>query len=161
MPSVIWTTILVNPIFNLLALMYYLTQSLGISIILLTVAIRTILIPFVIPSMKTMKKQRDLQPEIDALKKKYKYDKKKQAEMQMELFKRHGLNPLAHRMLLDFAVALLVAPRPGPAWQFRPPDSREGEARTLARLRRLLLDGRRPRGRRRAHRIPSGFCLSS
>ena len=109
MLSVIWTTILVNPIFNLLALMYYLTQSLGISIILLTVAIRTILIPFVLPSMKTMKKQRDLQPEIDALKKKYKYDKKKQAEMQMELFKRNGLNPASGCLTQIVMVVVLIA----------------------------------------------------
>lgn len=38
-------------------------------------------------------KQRDLQPELNKLKEKYKYDKKKLAEMQMELFKKHGINP--------------------------------------------------------------------
>ena len=109
MLSVIWTTILVNPIFNLLALMYFLTKNLGVSIILLTVVIRTILIPFVLPSMKIMKKQRDLQPEIDALKKKYKYDKKKQAEMQMELFKKHGLNPASGCLTQIVMIIVLIA----------------------------------------------------
>lgn len=109
MLSVIWTTILVNPIFNLLALMYFLTKNLGVSIILLTIAIRTLLIPFVLPSMKTMKKQRDIQPEIDALKKKYKYDKKKQAEMQMELFKKHGLNPASGCLTQIVMIVVLIA----------------------------------------------------
>jgi YidC/Oxa1 family membrane protein insertase len=43
--------------------------------------------------MKTMKKQRELQPELEKIKEKYKYDKQKQAEEQMKFFKQHGLNP--------------------------------------------------------------------
>ena len=89
MISEIWNTILVNPIMNVLVGFYQLTGNLGISIILLTIFIRTILIPVILPSMKTMKKQRDLQPEMDKIKEKYKNDKKKQAEMQMALFKQH------------------------------------------------------------------------
>ena len=90
--SQIWHTLLVTPIFNLLMVLYKYSGSLGFSIIILTIIIRAILIPLVLPSLKNMKKQRDLQPELDKIKQKYKYDKKKQAEMQMELFKKHGLN---------------------------------------------------------------------
>jgi YidC/Oxa1 family membrane protein insertase len=89
----LWTNILVNPIFNVTMLMYKLSGSLGISIILLTLFIRALLIPVMIPSLKAIKKQRDIQPELKKLKEKYKYDKKKQAEMQMVLFKKHGINP--------------------------------------------------------------------
>lgn len=93
--SVLWNTLLVNPLLNILVGFFQLTGNLGISIILLTVLIRTVLIPLVLPSMKNMQKQRDLQPQIEKIKKKYKYDKKKQAEMQMALLKEHGLNPAA------------------------------------------------------------------
>lgn len=93
MLGTIWNTVLVNPIFNILMVFYRLTGSLGVSIILLTIIIKVILIPIVLPSMKTMKKQQDLQPELNKLKEKFKYDKKKLAQMQMELFKQHGINP--------------------------------------------------------------------
>jgi YidC/Oxa1 family membrane protein insertase len=109
MLAVIWNTILVNPIMNVLVGFYQLTGNLGISIVLLTVLIRALLIPVILPSMKTMKKQRDLQPEIDKLKKKYKHDKKKQAEMQMELFKKHGLNPASGCLTQISMLVVLIA----------------------------------------------------
>lgn len=62
-----------------------------------------------IPSMKTMKKQRDLQPEIDKLKEKYKHDKKKQAEAQMELFKQHGINPASGCLTQIATIFVLIA----------------------------------------------------
>lgn len=89
----IWNALLVNPLLNLLIAIYQYTGSLGIGIILLTLIVRTILIPVVVPSMRNMKKQKDLQPELEKIRKKYKNDKKKQAEAQMDLFKEHGLNP--------------------------------------------------------------------
>lgn len=91
----LWNTLLVNPLFNILVVFYQLTGNLALSIILLTVIMRAVLLPLVIPSLKTMQKQRDLQPQLEKIKKKYKYDKKKQAEKQMELLKEHGLNPAA------------------------------------------------------------------
>lgn len=93
MLSSIWNTLLVNPLLNILIVFYQLTGSLGVGIILLTVLVRLILVPVVIPSMRNMQKQKELQPELDKIRKKYKDDKKKQAEAQMALFKEHGLNP--------------------------------------------------------------------
>lgn len=108
--SLIWNTILVNPIFNVLVLFYTLTGgSMGLSIILLTLAIRLILVPVVLPSMKTMQKQRDLQPEIDKIRKKFKYDKQKQAEEQMKLFKEHGLNPASGCLNQILMIIVLIA----------------------------------------------------
>lgn len=89
----IWNTTLINPILNSLVLFYKYTGNLGVAIILLTLLIRLILYPVMLPSLKTMKKQRDLQPELDKLKKKYSYDKRKLAEEQMKLFKEHGISP--------------------------------------------------------------------
>lgn len=86
-------TLLVHPILNILALFYKLTFSLGWSIILLTIFIKLVLIPFVIPTYRNMKKQKAIKPELDKLKDKYKNDKKKFAEEQMKLFKEHGINP--------------------------------------------------------------------
>jgi len=89
----LWNTILIDPMMNFLVLAYRYTSNLGLSIILLSIIVRVIIIPFFIPTLKTAKKQRDLKPEIDKIKEKYKYDKKRQSEMQMELFKKNGINP--------------------------------------------------------------------
>lgn len=78
---------------NLLAVFYTFTSNLGGLIILLTLLIKIVMVPFMIPSYKNMKKQKELKPELDKLKLKYKDDKKKLAEAQMELFKQHGINP--------------------------------------------------------------------
>src|SRR3989344_744681 len=107
--SLVWHTVLVTPIFNLLMILYKYSGNLGISIIILTIIIRALLIPLVLPSLKNMKKQRDLQPELDKIKQKYKYDKKKQAELQMELFKKHGLNPASGCLSQIWMIVILIA----------------------------------------------------
>lgn len=109
MIGTIWNTILVTPLLNLLAVFYHVTGNLGIAIIILTIVIKAVLTPLVMPSMKTMKKQRDLQPELDKIKEKYKYDKKKMAEMQMELFKQHGLNPASGCLTQIATIVVLIA----------------------------------------------------
>ncbi len=101
--------ILVNPIFNLLALVFKATGSLGWSIIGLTIIVKALSTPIIMPSIKSIKKQRDLQPQIDALKKKYKYDKKKQAEKQMELMKEHGVNPASGCYTMIITILIFTA----------------------------------------------------
>lgn len=105
----LWHLILVSPILNLLTVMYRLTGSLGWSIILLTILIRTVLIPVVLPSMKGMKKQQELQPELNKLKEKYKYDKQKLAQEQMALFKKHNINPASGCLSQIAMIAVLIA----------------------------------------------------
>jgi YidC/Oxa1 family membrane protein insertase len=82
-----------QPMLNLMVVFYQLTSNLGILIILLTIFIKLVMVPFMIPTYKNMKKQKEIKPELDKLKEKYKNDKKKLAEAQMELFKQHGINP--------------------------------------------------------------------
>lgn len=82
-----------QPMLNLIAVFYQITSNLGLLIIILTLFIKTAVIPFMIPTYKNMKKQKELKPELDKLKEKHKDDKKKLAEAQMELFKQHGINP--------------------------------------------------------------------
>ncbi len=109
MLNILWESILVAPILNLLVGLFRFTGNLGVAIILLTLIVRTLLIPAVMPSIKSMKKQRELQPLLDKIKKKYKHDKKLQAEKQMELFKQHGLNPAAGCLPQILMVIVLIA----------------------------------------------------
>jgi len=91
--SELWNTALIAPLMNAMVLLYRYVGNLGLAIIILSFFVRLIMVPFFIPNLKTAKKQRDLKPELDAVREKYKHDKKKQAEMQMELFRKHGINP--------------------------------------------------------------------
>lgn len=89
----LWNTLLMQPVLNLLLLFYFLIPNLGVAILLLTLAVRLVTLPTTIKSLKISKKQRDIMPQLEKIKQKYKHDKKKQAEMQMALFKEHGINP--------------------------------------------------------------------
>ena len=89
-----------------MVLFYRYLGNLGLAIIVLSFLVRLVMVPFFIPNLKTAKKQRDLKPELDKLREKFKHDKKKQAEMQMELFKKHGINPASG--CLSNIVTLLI-----------------------------------------------------
>lgn len=109
MLSDLWNYILISPILNLLLSLYKLTGSLGFSIIGLTLIIRLILVPVVAPSMRAMKKQQDIQPELSKLREKYKYDQQKLAKMQMEMFKKHGINPASGCLSQIVMIMVLIA----------------------------------------------------
>lgn len=69
--------------------------SLAFSIIALTVLVKIALLPVTIPSAKSAKKMQDLKPHIDKIKLKYGKDKAKLQQAQMDLYKQHGVNPVA------------------------------------------------------------------
>ena len=100
---------LVNPLLNLLVGLFALTGNLGVAIVILTIIIRSALIPVVLPSIKSMKKQRELAPQIAKLKKKHKKDKQKLAQAQMELFKKHNINPTSGCLSQIAMIIVLIA----------------------------------------------------
>lgn len=91
----LFQTVLLHPIFELLKFLSIQTGNFGVAIILMTIIIRTLLVPFTLPTLRSQQKMRKLKPEIDALKKKHKGDTKQLQLAQMELFKQHNINPLA------------------------------------------------------------------
>jgi YidC/Oxa1 family membrane protein insertase len=66
----------------------------GLAIIVLTITARILLFPLTVPSIKNMIHMRELKPEIDALNEKYKDDPQAKGLAQMELWKKHGVNPM-------------------------------------------------------------------
>lgn len=95
----VFDLIFMGPIVNLLVLIYQGLQSvfipgaLGFSIMLLTVAIRVLVWPFMSSQLKSAKMMADLKPHMDELKKKHSSDKTALAQAQMALYKEHGVNP--------------------------------------------------------------------
>lgn len=81
-------------LFFLMQLFHNLTGSWGISIILLTIAVRIMLYPLNAWSMKSMIKNQEISPKINAIREKYKNDPQKMNLKIMELYKESGVNPL-------------------------------------------------------------------
>lgn len=100
---------LVAPFLNALFGLYYLTGNLGIAVIVVTVLIRLALLPLVLPSLKSAKKMRELQPRLKKLQAKYGKDKEKLAKAQMDFYKQEGVNPLSGCLpqILQIAVLLM------------------------------------------------------
>lgn len=87
--------LLIAPFVNALFGLYYLFGNFGWAIIVMTVAIRMVLMPLVWPSMKSAEKMRALQPKLKKLQEKFKGQKEKLAAAQMEFYKQEGVNPLS------------------------------------------------------------------
>ena len=82
------------PILWLLRWFYGYTHNYGVAIILLTVLTKVIFFPLTIKSMRSMKAMQALQPQINALRSKYKSDPQRIQRETMELYREHRVNPL-------------------------------------------------------------------
>jgi len=90
--------------------LFKVTGSLGWSIVALTLILRSLLIPLTLPSIKAQHKMRELQPEINKLKKSHGHDKKALQQKQLELYQKYNVNPLAGCLpqLLQIGVLILL-----------------------------------------------------
>lgn len=98
----------IAPFVNALFGFYYLVGNLGWSVVLVTVLIRLILIPLVLPSLRSAKKMSELQPKLKKLQQEFGKEKEKLAKAQMELYKREGINPLSGCLPQLLQVAVLI-----------------------------------------------------
>lgn len=80
----------------------------GLAIICLTVLVRGCMFPLSRKQALGAQKMKDLQPEIQALKDKYKDDKEKIAKAQMELFAKHKYNPFSGCLPLFFQFPIFI-----------------------------------------------------
>ncbi len=82
------------PILWVMHRFYEFTHNYGVAIILLTVITKVIFFPLTIKSMTSMKAMQALQPQINALRSKYKSDPQRLQRETMELYRTHKVNPL-------------------------------------------------------------------
>ena len=107
---------LLNALGFVLAWIYHIVPNYGIAIVLLTLAIRLLLLPLGIKQIKSMQHMQALQPKLKELQKKYKNNRQKQQEEQMKLYKEAGVNPLGGclpmLLTLPFLFAMYAVIRP-------------------------------------------------
>lgn len=103
-------TFIVNPLITVLALLYSLLgNNIVLAIVVLTVVIRLATSPLLIRQQQATAKMQELQPEIAKLREKHKNDREKLAQEQMELFRKHGVNPLGGCLPLFIQLPILIA----------------------------------------------------
>lgn len=81
----------------------------GVAIILTTLLIKIILFPLSLKQEKSMQKMKELQPEIEAIQKKYKDDKTKLNEETAKLYKEKNVNPFSGCLPLIIQLPIFVA----------------------------------------------------
>ena len=84
-------------------------HNVGLAVILFTCIIKVIIFPLSQQSIKTQFEMKQIEPEINELKLKYKDDKKIQAEKTMELYKNKGINPFSGILLMLIQLPILIA----------------------------------------------------
>lgn len=106
----IFTTVIIQPIFNLLVLIYALLpgHNFGLAIIIFTILIRILLWPLVKKQINHAKAMRELAPEIKKIKAAAKGDRQKESQMTMELYKEREINPFASLGILVVQLPILI-----------------------------------------------------
>ncbi|WP_223869956.1 YidC/Oxa1 family membrane protein insertase [Paenibacillus sabuli] len=83
--------------------------SYGLSILLLTIIVRTIILPLTLKQYRSSKAMQALQPEMKQIREKYKDNPQKQQEETMKLFQKHQVNPLAGCLPLIVQMPIFIA----------------------------------------------------
>jgi len=83
--------------------------NLGFSIIILSLLVRLIFTPLNIISLKSMKKLKDIQPQIEKIKEKYKDDKERASREIFELYRREKINPFAGCLPMLIQIPIFIA----------------------------------------------------
>lgn len=93
----ILSEIFYRPIFNLLIFLYNVIpgQDIGLAIIVITIILKLVLLPFSLQSLRSQRALAALQPKIKEVQDTHKADKEKQAKAMMELYAKEKVSPFS------------------------------------------------------------------
>lgn len=100
---------LVGVLQDVLGFFFRLSGNYGVAIILLTVAVKILLLPFNVSQIKTSAKMQQVGPKIKELQKKYKSDPQRLNQETMALYKQYGVNPVAGCLPMLLQLPILIA----------------------------------------------------
>lgn len=100
-----------NPIYNALVALVVLVpgSDVGIAVILVTIGIRLLLLPFSLSAARTQRAMKVLEPKIKELKEKHKGDKEKEALETLALYRESRVNPFASILTVFIQIPVLLA----------------------------------------------------
>ena len=111
MISYLFNEIFYRPLLNGLIFLYNVIpgHDIGLSIIVLTVAIRLALWPFTAKTIKSQKIMEGLKPKIEEINRRFKNDKESRAKGLMGLYKENKINPLGGFLSLIIQIPIIIA----------------------------------------------------
>ncbi len=98
-----------KPMFFILKAIYGVVRSYGVAIILLTTLIKILFIPLTHKQHKSMEDMQKIQPEISAIRERYKGDTENMNRQIMDLYKKHKVNPAAGCLPLLIQIPVFFA----------------------------------------------------
>ena len=101
--------VIVQPIFNLLMLIYSLIPDFGVSIIIFTILVRLLLWPLVKKQLHHTKAMRKMQPELAKINKQYAKNPQMRNLAMMELYKKHNISVFGPIGILLIQFPILIA----------------------------------------------------
>ncbi|PLY10307.1 MAG: membrane protein insertase YidC [Arcobacter sp.] len=104
-----WFTFIANPMFLFLQFIQSYVGNWGWTIVIATILIKLVLYPLSYKGMVSMQKLKELAPKIKDIQAKYKDDKQKQSAHMMELYKKHGANPMGGCLPLVMQIPVFFA----------------------------------------------------
>ena len=103
-----WNTIIINPLLSTLHNLLAFSGDIGLAIVLMTIFIKTLLLPLNISASRTQKNIKKIQPKIEELKEKHKNDLKTHGIELQKLYKEHQIKPFSSllNILVQFPILI-------------------------------------------------------
>lgn len=107
----LFMTVLYQPLYNALVLLYNLIPSggLGLAIILMTIVVKLAVTPLTYRSLKAQKELQEIQPKVTEIREKYKDNQEELAKQLMAVYKEHNVNPFASCLPMIVQLVIFIA----------------------------------------------------
>lgn len=104
-------TLIVQPIFNILVLIYSIVPGadFGIALIIFTIFVRFLMYPLVKKQLHQSRAMQKMQPALKKIQAQFKDDKQAQGVAMMELYKKHNISPWRSIVILFIQIPIFLA----------------------------------------------------
>jgi YidC/Oxa1 family membrane protein insertase len=111
MVAELFNTFLYEPFYNGFLFLVKIAPGgdVGVAVIILTIIVKLVLFSLTFKHIKAQAKIKEITPELELLKEKFKDDKKKQSEEIFALYRKHGINPLSSILVLLLQIPVFLA----------------------------------------------------
>ncbi len=104
-----WFDFLARPALYLMKFLYRFTGNYGVVILIITLLQKVVFLPLTQTSLKSMRAMQMLQPKVAAIRERHKNNPQKMNQETMELYKRHGVNPLGGCLPMVIQIPIFIA----------------------------------------------------
>jgi YidC/Oxa1 family membrane protein insertase len=108
--ELMFTKFIYQPLLNLTVLVYGMIgfQDLGVTIVLMTILVRTVMLPLSLKAARSQRALAEIAPEMERVKAQHPGDTTAQSAAVMRLYREHGVNPMAGCLPLVIQLPLLI-----------------------------------------------------